>query len=981
MCQCGPMMRNAGRTVGGTLRSAGNSALPQGLSALHRTTTRSQESIFAPVKKDTHHPSRPAGPTGGVATRTRTNKPMSTSRSDPVNKENMLSRGTSGARKAGSIKSSSSKDSLDSNGQTKEHKKPRTGGGGGGGPPLSHQPTVGTQTSESAAKASPTTILQLEREKALLEQQVSELVRNAEGKKAEIATLRMEIKHLKESSGGGRQLEALEVENSSLRERLLQLGIDPQEEGSKGPLQRSASAGSLDGGTREQAKSLDGALSDEACPSGSRLDWDKASTSSISEMSVACLQDRIMQMEETHYSTNEELQATLQELTDLQDQLMDLQLENERCSDEKALLLESLCSQTEKLEDCRSHNDHLRALLFGNSGGGQSSSASSSSSSAAPPVAHQQLSREQHYVELLKKAHEEQTVLRGQVAELQSSLELAAREAQDHQQDLQGLAHRVSLLQAALEATQASTSSSSPSGAGEGGGRDGTSTAPATVVTGGCGESFLGGSMEGVSSSREEEEQAEQQRQEGLQEQLALAQREAARLSQLLTQVQEETQATNAQVHALEQRVEQLEAEKAQLSAEAESRSQRLQEEKRQLRAALAEMGNSLADNAALLGAARRDLDDLHAQHRLEKEEWKRFEADLLTTVRVANDFKTEAQQEVERLQCDNQQLQEKLDALEAQLAKIRSKQELSPKTPSSSSGDGLAPDSGLQEGAASLSTPPRSSSSNGGGSSGRPKWSDLRPSSSSSSAQHSVRSLIESIENASKQAKGPSSRSSSTSSLNSLASDSRSAVAAANALLLGNAGDILTKSPFKVPEKVRLSARSTPQPPSQRGGDAAGECSVEASPRTDPEKAHPVSILAHKLEPIRRNSYSDLSFEKKDPLASLVKGGGSKRNALLKWCQSKTLGYKGIDITNFSSSWNDGLAFCALLHTYLGDKIPYDQLDSKDKRRNFSIAFEAAESAGIPSTLNVNELICLERPDWQSIMAYVTSIYKHFET
>lgn len=968
------MMRNAGRTVGGTLRSAGNSALPQGLSALHqhRTTRGSQESIFTPVKKDTHHHHHPTtrtpGSTTGGATRTRTNRPMSTSRSDPVNKENMLSRGTPGARKAGSIKSSSSKDSLDSNGQTKEHKKPRTGGGGG----LS-QPTVGTQTSESAAKASPTTILQLEREKALLEQQVSELVRNAESKKAEIATLRMEIKHLKESSGAGRQLEALQVENSSLRDRLLQLGIDPQEGKGEDPLQRSASAGSLDGtSSREQAKSLDGALSDEACPGGSRLDWDKASTSSLSEMSVACLQDRIMQMEETHYSTNEELQATLQELTDLQDQLMDLQLENERCSDEKALLLESLCSQTEKLEDCRSHNDHLRALLFGQSSSSSSSStaqagcSSSSSSTAVAP----QLSREQHYVELLKKAHEEQSVLRGQVAELQSSLELASREAQDHQRDLQGLAHRVSLLQAALEATQAAAAAPSSGGGGD-------STIVAT--TGCCGESALPSSVEGQLCSLAMSQEEEQQREEGLQEQLALAQREAARLSQLLTQVQEETQATNAQVSSLEQRVEQLEAEKAQLSEEAEARSQRLLEEKRQLRAALAEMSNSLADNSALLGAARRDLDDLHSQHLLEKEEWKRFESDLLTTVRVANDFKTEAQQEVERLQCDNQQLQEKLDALEAQLAKLKSKQELSPKTHSSSSGDGLA-DTGLQEGATSLSTPPRSSSSGG---SGRPKWSDLRPSSSSSSAQHSVRSLIESIENASKQAKGPSSRSSSTSSLNSLASDSRSAVAAANALLLGNAGDILAKSPFKVPEKVRLTARSTSQPPSQRGGggDAAGEGNVDASPRTDPEKAHPVSILAHKLEPIRRNSYSDLSFEKKDPLASLVKGGGSKRNALLKWCQSKTLGYKGIDITNFSSSWNDGLAFCALLHTYLGDKIPYDQLDSKDKRRNFSIAFEAAESAGIASTLNVNELICLERPDWQSIMAYVTSIYKHFET
>ena len=34
---------------------------------------------------------------------------------------------------------------------------------------------------------------------------------------------------------------------------------------------------------------------------------------------------------------------------------------------------------------------------------------------------------------------------------------------------------------------------------------------------------------------------------------------------------------------------------------------------------------------------------------------------------------------------------------------------------------------------------------------------------------------------------------------------------------------------------------------------------------------------------------------EKKDPLSALVKsgGGGSKRNALLKWCQAKTAGFK----------------------------------------------------------------------------------------
>lgn len=58
------------------------------------------------------------------------------------------------------------------------------------------------------------------------------------------------------------------------------------------------------------------------------------------------------------------MQATLQELADLQTQLMDLQSENERLGDEKNVLLESLCRQTEKLEDSRSKVDTLQELLL-----------------------------------------------------------------------------------------------------------------------------------------------------------------------------------------------------------------------------------------------------------------------------------------------------------------------------------------------------------------------------------------------------------------------------------------------------------------------------------------------------------------------------------------------------------------------------------------------------------------------------------------
>lgn len=145
---------------------------------------------------------------------------------------------------------------------------------------------------------------------------------------------------------------------------------------------------------------------------------------------------------------------------------------------------------------------------------------------------------------------------------------------------------------------------------------------------------------------------------------------------------------------------------------------------------------------------------------------------------------------------------------------------------------------------------------------------------------------------------------------------------------------------------------------------------------------ASPVSILSNKTAPRQPRVFDSFSSTSgADPLAALVKNGGSKRNALLKWCQSKTAGYVDVDITNFSSSWNDGMAFCALLHTYMPEKIPYGSLKASEKRRNFTIAFESAEAVGVHTSLNLTEMVSIERPDWQQIMTYVTNIYKHFET
>ncbi|XP_077394477.1 cytospin-A [Festucalex cinctus] len=111
-----------------------------------------------------------------------------------------------------------------------------------------------------------------------------------------------------------------------------------------------------------------------------------------------------------------------------------------------------------------------------------------------------------------------------------------------------------------------------------------------------------------------------------------------------------------------------------------------------------------------------------------------------------------------------------------------------------------------------------------------------------------------------------------------------------------------------------------------------------------------------------------------------LRRHGGSKRNSLLRWCQSQTQGYKNIDITNFSSSWVDGLAFCAVYHSYLPSHIPYGSLSPDNKRENLSLAFKTGETVGIVQSLTVEDMLRAGGPDWQRVLNYVESMYRHFE-
>ncbi|XP_069439134.1 EH domain-binding protein 1 isoform X4 [Ovis canadensis] len=124
-----------------------------------------------------------------------------------------------------------------------------------------------------------------------------------------------------------------------------------------------------------------------------------------------------------------------------------------------------------------------------------------------------------------------------------------------------------------------------------------------------------------------------------------------------------------------------------------------------------------------------------------------------------------------------------------------------------------------------------------------------------------------------------------------------------------------------------------------------------------------------------------DLSTSPKpSPIPSPVLG--RKPNAsqsLLVWCKEVTKNYRGVKITNFTTSWRNGLSFCAILHHFRPDLIDYKSLNPQDIKENNKKAYDGFASIGISRLLEPSDMVLLAIPDKLTVMTYLYQIRAHF--
>ncbi|XP_037296445.1 microtubule-actin cross-linking factor 1 isoform X21 [Manduca sexta] len=123
-------------------------------------------------------------------------------------------------------------------------------------------------------------------------------------------------------------------------------------------------------------------------------------------------------------------------------------------------------------------------------------------------------------------------------------------------------------------------------------------------------------------------------------------------------------------------------------------------------------------------------------------------------------------------------------------------------------------------------------------------------------------------------------------------------------------------------------------------------------------------------------------SLPRRSKISDIVVGQEANvtaREALLSWARRSTAKYPGVRVTDFTSSWRDGLAFNALIHRNRPDLIDWRNIRSRQVRERLETAFHVVEKEYGVTRLLDPEDVDTHEPDEKSLITYISSLYETF--
>lgn len=212
-------------------------------------------------------------------------------------------------------------------------------------------------------------------------------------------------------------------------------------------------------------------------------------------------------------------------------------------------------------------------------------------------------------------------------------------------------------------------------------------------------------------------------------------------------------------------------------------------------------------------------------------------------------------------------------------------------------------------------------------------------------------------------------------------------------------------------------SAAARPPPPRAGGARATpGRFSGAAAPAPEPAKPSFGGSAADRMAQFRAAAEAEKAKEEKKKLAAEKKKADAEKpkeepkaeeeeeeeettkkksepackrkkqkaqrtmsisNIVMDWVQEMTKDYEGVEIRNFSTSWANGLAFCALIHRFHPDEFDFNELKPENRRYNFDLAFNTGQKVRkIPLLLDTNDLVRMKKPEPRSVQTYIQWIW-----